>query len=277
LARVSPALTAFVALNAHGTVSINFADPAAVKALNQALLKADYGIERWDVPPGYLCPPIPGRADYLHHLADLLSGGDNVKIPRGPTVRMLDVGVGANCVYPIIGGHDYGWSFVGTETDPLALEHARGIARANPVLSGQVEFRRQRSALVALRGVVEPGEKFAASICNPPFHASAEEAMAGARRKVRNLNGGRETAVILNFGGKNTELWCAGGEVEFIRRMIAESVESPGLCGWFTTLLSRGEHLPMIERALEQARVTEWRVLPMAQGQKQSRIVAWRF
>ena len=277
MARVSPALTAFVALNAHGTVSINFADPAAVKALNQALLKADYGIERWDVPPGYLCPPIPGRADYLHHLADLLSGGDEGKIPRGSTVRMLDIGVGANCVYPIIGGHDYGWSFVGTETDPLALEHARGIARANPVLSGQVEFRRQRSALVALRGVVEPGEKFAASICNPPFHASAEEAMAGARRKVRNLNGGRETAVILNFGGKNTELWCAGGEVEFIRRMIAESVESPGLCGWFTTLLSRGEHLPMIERALEQARVTEWRVLPMAQGQKQSRIVAWRF
>lgn len=277
MGRVSPGLTPFVALNAHGTVSINFADPAAVKALNQALLKADYGIEAWNVPPGYLCPPIPGRADYLHHLADLLSGSDEGKIPRGSTVRMLDVGVGANCVYPIIGGHDYGWSFVGTETDPVALEHARGIARANPALAGLVEFRRQRSTLAVFRGVVEPGEKFAAAICNPPFHASAEEAMAGARRKVRNLNGGRETAVILNFGGKNTELWCAGGEVEFIRRMIAESAESPGLCGWFTTLLSKGEHLPVIERALEQARVTEMRLLPMAQGQKQSRIVAWRF
>jgi 23S rRNA (adenine1618-N6)-methyltransferase len=49
------------------------------------------------------------------------------------------------------------------------------------------------------------------------------------------------------------------------------------VCGWFTTLLSKGEHLPLIERALEQARVTERRVVPMAQGQKQSRIVAWRF
>jgi len=266
-----------VGLNSHGTVSIDFADPAAVKALNQALLKADYGIGVWDVPAGYLCPPIPGRADYVHHLADLLSGGIEAKIPRGREVRILDVGIGANCVYPIIGGHDYGWSFVGTETDPVALAHAQKIVAGNGALAGRVQFRRQRSALAAFRGVVETGEKFAASICNPPFHASAEAAMAGARRKVRNLNGGRETAVILNFGGKNTELWCPGGEVDFIRRMITESVVSPGVCGWFTTLLSKGEHLPLIERALEQARVRERRVLPMAHGQKQSRIVAWRF
>ncbi len=277
LADASPALAHFVALNSHGSVSIDFADPAAVKALNQALLKADYGIEAWDVPAGYLCPPIPGRADYVHHLADLLSDGVEAKIPRGREVRILDVGIGANCVYPIIGGHDYGWSFVGTETDPVALEHAKKIVAGNAALAGRVEFRRQRSSLAAFRGVVETGEKFAASICNPPFHASAEAAMAGARRKVRNLNGGRETAVVLNFGGRNTELWCPGGEVEFIRRMIAESVGNPGLCGWFTTLLSKGEHLPMIERALAQARVTERRVAPMAQGQKQSRIVAWRF
>ena len=277
LTRSAPELAPLVAVNPYGNPSINFADPAAVKALNQALLKADYGVATWYVPPGYLCPPIPGRADYLHHLADLLGGGVDAKIPRGREVAILDIGVGANCIYPIIGVHDYGWSFVGTETDPVALAHAEGLVRANPALVGRVALRRQRSALAMFRGVIADGEKFAACICNPPFHASPQEADAGTRRKLRNLGGRRDAAPVLNFGGKNTELWCTGGELAFVRRLIAESAQSPALCGWFTTLLSKGEHLPAVERALMEVRAVEMRVLPMAQGQKQSRIVAWRF
>jgi 23S rRNA (adenine1618-N6)-methyltransferase len=277
LTQSSPELASFVAPNAYGNDSINFADPAAVKALNQALLKADYGITAWDVPPDYLCPPIPGRADYLHYLADLLSGGVDTAIPRGPTVKILDVGVGANCIYPIIGAHEYGWSFVGTDTDPTALRHAKDLVRANATLAGRLELRRQRSSLSAFRGVVEPGERFAACICNPPFHVSAEEAEAGTQRKLRNLGDERKPAPILNFGGKNSELWCPGGELAFVRRMIAESAQTPETCGWFTTLISKQAHLLALERALAETRATEVRILPMVQGQKQSRIVAWRF
>ena len=63
----SPALGAFVKPNAYGNASIDYADPLAVKALNQALLRQAYDLEHWDIPPGYLCPPIPGRSDYLYH------------------------------------------------------------------------------------------------------------------------------------------------------------------------------------------------------------------
>src|SRR2546426_285023 len=73
LCRSSPALAPFVGHNNYGGESIDFANPAAVKALNQALLKKFYGVAQWDIPAGYLCPPIPGRADYLHHVADLLA------------------------------------------------------------------------------------------------------------------------------------------------------------------------------------------------------------
>jgi 23S rRNA (adenine1618-N6)-methyltransferase len=270
-------LAPFVAVNAYGNASIDFSDPAAVKALNQALLRVDYGFEAWDIPPGYLCPPIPGRADYLHHLADLLRDGDEGELPRGPGTVILDIGVGANGIYPILGTRDYDWSFVGTETDPVALQHAQGLVRADATLAARLKLRRQRSALAMFRGVIAPGETFAACICNPPFHASAEAAAAGTRRKVRNLGGRREASPVLNFGGKNTELWCPGGELAFVRRLIAESVSLPSLCRWFTILVSKGAHLPAISRALAEARVTESRVLPMAQGQKQSRIVAWRF
>ena len=128
LVAASPGLALFVAPNPYGDASIDYANPDAVKALNRALLAHGYGLKEWDIPPGYLCPPIPGRSDYLHHLADLLSGGDPARIPRGGAVRVLDIGVGANCVYPLIGASEYGWAFVGSDTDPIAVRWAAKLA-----------------------------------------------------------------------------------------------------------------------------------------------------
>ena len=82
---------------------------------------------------------------------------------------------------------------------------------------------------------------------------------------------------MLNFGGRSHELWCDGGEVAFVRRMIAESAARPELCGWFTTLVSKSGNLPEIERALAKVRPAEVRTLVMFAGQKQSRVLAWRF
>jgi 23S rRNA (adenine1618-N6)-methyltransferase len=277
LTQCCPALAPFVAPNRHGTASIDFANPAAVKALNQALLKRFYGIAQWDIPPGYLCPPIPGRADYIHHVADLLADRKDEAIPRGPSVVVLDIGVGANCAYPIVGCHEYGWRFVGTDIDSVALRNARRIVAANPALAGRVECRRQPSPSAIFRGIIAPGETFALAICNPPFHASREEAAAGTRRKLRNLSGARNPAPVLNFGGQAIELTCAGGELGFVRRMIAESASFPDTCRWFTTLVAKGAHLPAIRHALKAVHAVDVRIIPMAQGQKQSRIVAWTF
>ena len=54
LMKSSPALAPFVGPHAHGDLSIDFANPDAVKALNQALLKETYGLDTWDLPAGYL-------------------------------------------------------------------------------------------------------------------------------------------------------------------------------------------------------------------------------
>ena len=272
-----PALASFIRDNGFAVDSIDFANPAAVRALNQALLREFYGIVGWDLPPGYLCPPIPGRADYIHHVADLLGAGRAGGIPHGSSVAVLDVGTGANCVYPIIGHHDYGWRFVGTEVDSLALTNAQRIIAANPALAGRVQLRRQANTVAIFRGVVEPEEHFAATLCNPPFHASAAEALAGTRRKVANLHGDRSPTPVLNFGGQSSELWCQGGEVGFVRRMIAESAGFAGQCRWFTTLVSKAASVPPILAALKQVPAKTVRIIPMAQGQKHSRIVAWTF
>ena len=263
-----PALAAFVKPNAYGGDSIDYADPLAVKALNQALLKQAYGLEHWDIPRGYLCPPIPGRSDYIHHLADLIA------LRRGPPVRVLDIGMGANCIYPLIGASEYGWSFVGAEVDQAACRWAQKIVTGNPGVAGLIECRLQKSPTQCFHGIIKPGERFDLTMCNPPFHASAEEAADGTQRKMRNL-GGKKAG--LNFGGKANELWCEGGELGFIRRMIEESAGFAGQCGWFTTLVSKSEHLPPLEKALRRVKAAEVKVINMAQGQKRSRILAWSF
>ena len=270
-----PELAGFVAINAYGDESVDFADPAAVRALNRALLKLVYGIAGWDIPAQYLCPPIPGRADYLHYLADLLAAGGEV--PVGNAIRALDIGTGANCVYPLIGQASYGWRFVGTDIDPVALDNAQAVLDANPGLNYVIELRLQASRQAIFNGVVQPDERFDLTLCNPPFHTSLAEANAGSQRKWKNLGKQSGKKTVLNFGGQNAELCCPGGEQEFVCRMVAESVAFGERCLWFTTLISKSASLPAVYRALEKAGVQEYRTQDMTQGQKKSRIVAWTF
>jgi len=272
-----PQLAAYVAPNAYGHASIDYADPEAVKALNQALLKSAYGIEHWDVAPGYLCPPIPGRSDYLHYLADLLESERRTALGRRRPVAVLDIGTGANCIYPLIGASEFGWHFVGSEIDRVALGWAKKMVAANPALAGLIDCRFQASPLDCFNGVVQTNEAFDLSMCNPPFHASAAAAAEGNRRKRRNLGGRERAAATLNFGGTAGELWCEGGELAFVRRMIAQSAERPDVCRWFTTLVSKSTHLPRLHQSLRHVGAAEVRTIEMAQGQKTSRILAWTF
>jgi 23S rRNA (adenine1618-N6)-methyltransferase len=277
----TPELARFTTKNPDGEPTIDFSDPIAVRVLNRALLKLFYGVSKWEIPTDYLCPPIPGRADYLHHLADLLASSNGAKIPRDSAVRALDIGTGASGIYPIIGHLEYGWNFVGSETDPTALASVEKIIRANPGLSDGIELRRQPSTMQIFRGVVNPGENFDVTLCNPPFHSSAEEAREGSRRKWRNLGRGetgtKRAAPVLNFGGQSSELWCPGGEVAFVGRMIEESSAFANQIFWFSSLVSKGARLEEVYRALEDIGAADWRTLEMGQGQKISRAVAWTF
>ena len=269
-----PELERHVSLNSYGNYSIDFQNPDAVKTLNKALLHYFYGVELWDIPEGYLCPPIPGRADYIHNLADLLKDSEG-KIRKGKSFRILDIGTGANCIYPLIGHKEYRWNFVGSETDHLAIRSAKNIIEANSLSSG-ISIRKQSSVYDIFQGVIHPGEVFEATMCNPPFHSSLQESLSGTERKWKNL-GKDQHKSELNFGGRNSELWCEGGELRFVSRMIQESALFAGSVSWFTSLISKKERLPVYYSELEKVKATDIRTIPMAQGQKKSRILAWTF
>ena len=277
LCSIAPELEPHVVTGPHQQKTIDFADPEAVKLLNKALLAYHYDIKFWDIPEGYLCPAIPGRADYIHYLADLLGEGQKEGIPRGNKTRILDIGTGANCVYPILGNRIYGWSFVATETDQKAVNTATAIVKFNKVITNHIDVRLQKNKLSIFKNVVLPNERFTASMCNPPFYTTAADALAANRRKIRGLSGKKSVRTKLNFGGQQTELVFPGGEVAFIENMIRESAQFKSLCNWFTTLVSQEKHLRKLNDTLKKVTVKEIRIINMAQGQKQSRILAWRF
>jgi 23S rRNA (adenine1618-N6)-methyltransferase len=260
-----PALLPFVVKKPDNTETINFSDPKAVVALNAALLKTYYNVDHWQIPLGYLCPPIPGRADYIHHIAELIKSDSKLS--------MLDIGVGANCIYPLIAHSEYDWTAVGSDIDEVALNNAQSIIDKNK-LNAAISLRLQKNPAKIFDGIIHPEDYFHFTICNPPFHASAEDAAHASNRKNQNLGHKKNN---LNFGGKNSELWCEGGEIEFITKMIHESVNYKKNVHWFTSLVSRYESLPFLLDELNKLGIKTVRTLDMAQGQKKSRILAWSF
>ena len=278
LARACPTLKPHIIRAADGSTTLDFSQPQAVMALNQALLLQQYGIRDWAIPEGYLCPPVPGRADYIHALADLLGASHDGEIPTGEQLIGLDIGTGANLIYPLLGRVEYQWRFVGSDIDAVALNNAAAILAANPALAGDIELRRQHLPDNLFRGIVGEQEQFDFTLCNPPFHASQAQAAAGSQRKWRNL--GKQPAgkqPLLNFGGQRNELMCDGGEAGFLARMINESATIAGQVFWFTSLVSQAANLPPLQAQLQSLAACDIRVIPMAQGQKQSRLLAWTF
>lgn len=268
----TPELEPFTISNPRGQTTVDFQDVGAVRMLNRALLKTHYDIDFWDIPAGYLCPPIPGRVDYIHYLADLLAGSNNQEIPRGRHIKALDIGTGASLVYPLLGQSEYGWHFTGSDIDAGALKSAKQICELNGL---KITLRRQNEPENVFRGVVKANDAFHVTLCNPPFHSSMEQANKGTQRKWANLGKGRSEK--LNFGGQNAELWCPGGEIKFIARVIEQSMEFADQCLWFTSLVSKKDNLQPLQRILKRTRVADFKVVEMAQGQKVSRFIAWTY
>lgn len=291
LIAICPELQEFVFTNKFESETvaqtIDFSNPAAVKALNKSLLIENYDIQSWDIPKNYLCPPIPGRVDYIHYVADLLASNNNGIIPEGEKVEVLDIGIGANCIFPILGNSVYGWSFVGTEIDENAIQNCKKIIEDNPKFIDFISLQLQMESRFIFKNIITAEDRFSLTICNPPFHNSEEEALKATLRKLNNLenskNGNLKEAnwndakTILNFGGQSSELWCEGGELGFITQMIFESSKYPMQCLWFTTLVSKKENLASLYKTLNKVNVVEFKTIEMAQGHKISRMLVWTF
>ena len=264
-----------IVLNPSGQETINFSDSTAVFELNKAMLLVDYKLEGYDLPNGYLLPPVPGRLDYLLNLRDFLSGKFN--IDKGLKLRGLDIGAGANGIYCILGAQHFNWSMLGAESEIAAVKTARKNIQLTNALKDKIEIRHQENKSFLFKNIILPKEQFDFSICNPPFHSSKAEAIKGSLKKQKNLgNSADRKNHLLNFEGQANELWCNGGEALFIKRLIKESVGYKSQVKLFSSLVSKVESLVAIEKQLKKIKANH-HILLMDLGNKKSRIVVWWF
>ena len=275
-------------VNSHDRLTIDFANAEAVKSLKCALLKKYYRIDFWDIPMGYLCPAVPGRVDYIHYLAQLLEQNFDAGDIHTANVQVLDIGTGASCIYPILGQRIYNWRFIASDIDPVSIASCKHIINANKGLSSKIKVVQQPDSNAFFANIIKPGQQFDLTLCNPPFHRSLQDALAGNSRKRVNLQKSSKSKVqvaaienkavaALNFGGQKAELYCPGGELNFIKNMIIESKNYREQVLFFSCLVSKNDHLGDLKLALKKAKVAEFKIIKMAQGQKISRFIAWSY
>jgi len=288
LIKTHPALDAYVTTNKYHNESIDFADPLAVKTLNCALLKHHYGIVEWDIPEGYLCPPIPGRVDYIHYVDELLKSSHSGQktVFNHSNVKLLDIGTGANGIYSLLACQVYGWHCTASDIDPLSLDNVATIIGKNPAFNHRLELRLQQDKTKIFEGIIQEGDFFDVSVCNPPFHSSLEEALKSSQKKrdnlainrnQNNINEVSQTLSTSNFGGQKAELWCKGGERSFLRLMMKESKKYGGQCHWFTSLISKSDNVQPAMKLLRKLGATDIKEIELQQGNKVTRILAWTF
>ena len=279
LTKADPRLTPYVKTKDDGKKTIDFADPNAVKALNTALLLVHYKIKYWHFSDEFLCPAVPGRVDYLHYLDDLFQKN---KI-ENPSI--LDIGTGASLIYPLLGNAVFQWKFVASDIHQKSLEQAQKIIRVNR-LEKKIVLRHQQNKASIFKGIIKPNDRFAASICNPPFYGSLEEANKATLKKISGLK--KKTASIeatsdkipkinRNFSGKEHELWYPGGEKAFVHNYLYESSFYKEQIQWFSILVSNKKNIKSMQQSLEKLKATSIQNIPMQHGNKITRIIAWTF
>lgn len=270
LTQAFPELKPHVFVNEYDKQIIDFADAKAVKALNTALLKAHYKIDFWQFPDTNLCPPIPGRVDYIHHIKDLLGAS---KLNNNHTI--LDIGTGASCIYPLLGNSEYNWNFVATDSNKRSIAYAEKILIKNKIKKA-IQLKHQPNAESVFKGIISATDKFLASMCNPPFYKDEAEAFDATTRKLKGLGKLTDT-VTRNFAGQAHELCFRGGEKAFLHTYLYESSLFKTQCFWYTSLVSNKDNIKSMKKSLVKLGATAVKIIEMNQGNKKSRVVAWTF
>ncbi len=271
-----PSLSKYVITKQNGLKTINFSDDLSVRALNSALIKAHYEISDWNIPRNNLVPPVPGRADYVLYLADLLSECNEGVIPTDK-VKGVDIGTGASLIYPIIGRKLFQWSFVASEQSQASIQHGLSILKANDLGPSAIKLVHQKAIKQYFKGVIREGERYDFTMCNPPFYSSEAEAEKANIQKWQKLHRDKPVLPKRNFSGQDAELWVPGGELLFVKFMIKESLNHKDQVLWFSALVSQKDHIFDLKKQLKKVGVADFREIKMMQGQKRTRFLAWTF
>ncbi|KAE8295350.1 U6 small nuclear RNA (adenine-(43)-N(6))-methyltransferase [Larimichthys crocea] len=246
-----------------GRPVVNFKEPEAVRALTCTLLKEDFGLTI-EIPLERLIPTVPLRLNYIHWVEDLIDGQ---KQPR----RGIDIGTGASCIYPLLGATMNGWYFLATEVDDICFDYATKNVEQNSLsdLIKVVKVPQKTLLMDALKEETEIVYDFC--MCNPPFFANQLEA-----KGVNSRNSRRPPPSSVNTGGV-TEIMAEGGELEFVKRIIHDSLQLKKRLRWYSCMLGKKCSLAPLKEELRKQGVPKVTHTEFCQGRTMRWALAWSF
>ncbi|XP_014459481.2 RNA N6-adenosine-methyltransferase METTL16 [Alligator mississippiensis] len=267
LASKYPAFRQHVHTTLAGRASLNFKDPEAVRALTCTLLREDFGLAI-DIPLERLIPTVPLRLNYIHWVEDLVGpcGAEGLAVRRG-----IDIGTGASCIYPLLGATLNGWYFLATEVDDMCFNYAKKNVEQNN-LSDLIKVVKVPQKTLLMDALKEESEIiYDFCMCNPPFFANQLEAQG-----VNSRNPRRPPPSSVNTGGI-TEIMAEGGELEFVKRIIHDSLQLKKRLRWYSCMLGKKCSLAPLKEELRIQGVPKVTHTEFCQGRTMRWALAWSF
>lgn len=278
LAEIYPSLSRYVVQKERvandDALIFDFKDWDACRELVKVQFKHDFGIT-WTVSKPYLIPPIANRLNYICFIHDLLLlWSPEPRTRASYEWKILDVGCGANLVYPLLGAAYFGWSFVGCDISSDALRLAVGNRDANTSIAPLIMLRKveKQSCQGAHdtgggRGIIgscvlpEDGV-FDACMCNPPFFSDVNE-----------MGQNPQT----DYGGTLMEMIYPGGEEKFVTEMIQDSLGHKASVAWFSTMVGKKRTFKVAKKLLYSLGNNVIRTSELVQGVTHRWVISWSF
>ncbi|XP_015280020.1 PREDICTED: methyltransferase-like protein 16 [Gekko japonicus] len=268
LASKYPEFQRHVQVGLSGRVSVNFKAPEAVRALTCTLLKEDFGLQI-DIPLERLIPTVPLRLNYIHWVEDLMAMQDPAG--KASVVWGIDIGTGASCIYPLLGATLNGWHFIATEVDDVCFSYAKKNVEQNN-LSDLIKVVKVPQKTLLLDALEQESEViYDFCMCNPPFFANQLEA-----KGVNSRNPRRPPPSSVNTGGI-TEIMAEGGELEFVKRIIHDSLQLKKRLRWYSCMLGKKCSLAPLKEELRIHGVPKVTHTEFCQGRTMRWALAWSF
>ncbi|KAL1512651.1 hypothetical protein ABEB36_002210 [Hypothenemus hampei] len=251
----------YVKLDLSGKPVFDFKNPEALRVLARTLLKEDFSLDV-EIPKNKLVPTIPLRLNYILWIEDLLN-----YFQCNEGIKGIDIGTGASCIYPLLAVKKNNWRMLATETDDESIKFA--------------QINIENNGLNTLISIVKPSgdhllpdidEDYDFCMCNPPFFASTQELHPSF--KSRKLDRPRPKNA---FVATVTEVVAKGGEVEFIEKLIEESLVLKTKIKLYTTMVGQKSDLPALKKKLREAKVFSFKETEFCQGNTTRWGLAWTY
>ncbi|CAG8509194.1 1874_t:CDS:10 [Acaulospora morrowiae] len=258
----------YVHYTKEGKPYIDFKNPEAVRELTYCLLRNDFNLVL-EIPLDSLCPPIPNRLNYVHWIEDLVS---TTEMRQDRSVYGIDIGTGASCIYPLLGCTlNKNWVFLATDIDKKTVEYAESNVQRNN-LDGRITVvhnQTDKKILLSEEVISNNNIKFAFCMCNPPFYESQEQYERGVELKQS-----FPTSVCT---GSPREKIFPGGEFQFIKDILEESLTLRNKIRWYTSKIGRMETVNKIVRELKRNGIDNYVVTEFCQGKTRRWGIGWSF